>query len=91
MTSQPAEGGYSAVARALTELHQLDPPMDRRQVHTWNKRRTLNRAGRPFPSPVRAEHAKSRQPRLFFDIAQVVAWYAAGVPAPHGDGWLGQE
>ena len=82
------EGGYSAVARELSRRFELEPPLDRRWIRTWNTRRTLNRLDQPFPSPVRAEKdAKPTQPRLIFDVDAVAAWFAAGVPARWGAGW----
>lgn len=83
-----SEGGFTAVAAYLTERFGLDPPMDRRQVYEWNRRRVVNQAGQVFPSPERAEAAASRRPRLIFSFEKVAAWYAAGVPGPHGHGWI---
>jgi hypothetical protein len=80
-------GGYSDTARDLTERFGIEPPLDRRQIHLWNKRRTRNRAGEHFPSPVRRRSALPRQPVLLFDFDQVASWAAAGVPGPHGKGW----
>ena len=76
-------GGYSDVARELTERFSLDPPMKRQQVHLWNKRRTVNSLGRAFPSPVRdaGQEYNNRRPRLLFDIDQVASWYSGGVHA----------
>lgn len=82
------EGGYSDVAKALTDRFGLQPPVDRRQVEIWSKRGTRNKAGRHFPDPVHEDrNAKPRQPRLLFSIEQVIEWYAAGVPDLYGKGW----
>lgn len=92
-SSQPGLGGFSEVARVLTERFGLDPPLDRRQVHSWNHRRTLNARGRMFPTPVTSDpDAKPRRPRLLFDTGQVIHWFSAGVPNPHNRrGWLYPE
>ena len=80
------QGGYGAIARELNKLTGLN--FSRQQVHIWNKRRTLNAAGQPFPSPVRANPgAKPPQPRLEFDLHQVIAWMEPGIPANHGHAW----
>jgi hypothetical protein len=81
------QGSYSAVAEYLTERFGISPPLDRRQVYVWNKRRTINQAGDMFPSPVRRRPALPRQPSLLFDFGQVAAWYSAGVPGRFGQGW----
>jgi hypothetical protein len=79
-------GGYSDVAAAMTRHYGR--PYDRRQIELWNRRRTLNRYGQMFPSPARVvPHALPRQPRLLFRIRDVIEWAAAGIPAPHGNGW----
>lgn len=77
------KGGYSDVARELTQRFGLDPPLKRQQVHLWNQRRTVNSLGRAFPSPVAdvGPGYNNRRPRLLFDIDQVASWYAGGVPA----------
>jgi hypothetical protein len=80
------QGGYGAIARELTRLTGLN--FSRQQVHIWNKRRTLNAAGQPFPSPVRARRgARPPQVRLEFDLGQVLAWMEPGIPANHGHDW----
>lgn len=81
------EGGYAAVAAELTERFGLEPPLDRRQIELWNRRRTENADGQPFPSPARRVTARRSQPRLLFSFEAVAAWYAAGVPARWGTGW----
>jgi hypothetical protein len=72
-------GGFAAVAGYLTERFGLEPPLSRQQVYAWNKRRTVNRDGRMFPSPVAAGPE--------FSLDEVDSWYAAGPPAFLGDGW----
>ena len=80
------QGGYGAIAHELRQL--TGHPYSRQQVHAWNKRRTENAAGRPFPSPVRAHrNAKPPQVRLEFDLDQVLAWMAAGIPEVYGHEW----
>jgi hypothetical protein len=80
------QGGYGAIARELRKRTGLN--FSRQQVHIWNKRRTLNAIGQPFPSPVRANPgAKPPQPRLEFDLYQVLAWMEPGIPANHGHAW----
>lgn len=81
------EGGYSAVAADLSERFGLDPPIDRRLVYQWNRRRTENAEGRPFPSPTRRVAAKRGKPSLLFDFDAVAAWYAAGAPYRWNQGW----
>jgi hypothetical protein len=74
------KGGYSAVAAYLTALS--GKRITRQQVYLWNIRRTLNAAGQPPPSPLESSlHARSRQPRLLFDLAAFADWYRAGPPA----------
>lgn len=80
-------GGYTAVAREITRVYGLDPPLDRRNVYEWNYRRTENRDGRPFPSPAREVAAKRTRPRLLFRISDCLRWYSAGVPGKYGRGW----
>ena len=80
------QGGYGAIARELRT--RTGHSYSRQQVHAWNTRRTLNAAGQPFPSPVRASPgAVPPQVRLEFDLGQVLAWMSEGVPANHGHAW----
>jgi hypothetical protein len=82
-------GSYAVTAAELTDRFGISPPLDRRQVELWNRRRTVNRAGQMFPSPARKEPGALRtQPRLMFRISQVAEWYAAGVPGRWGQGWV---
>jgi hypothetical protein len=82
-------GSYAAVARHLTELFGLSPPMDRRQPYVWSKRGTVNRQGRRFPSPVLEKPSPKRTtPRWEFDLDETARWYREGAPAPYGRGWL---
>jgi hypothetical protein len=74
--------GYQAVADAITGYFRLVPPLDRRQVYVWNLRRTENRNGHAFPSPV---GWGDRGPD--FDIDACLVWYAQGVPGPRGQGF----
>jgi hypothetical protein len=81
-------GGYSAVARYLTQRYDVEPPVSRGQVYAWNTRRTENQAGQPFPSPVAERTAALRTTaRLCFDFEDVARWYEAGVPGPQRKGW----
>jgi hypothetical protein len=74
------KGGYSAVAKHLTEVFGLVPELDRRQVYQWSRRGTVNAAGQMFPSPAAEVAAAEHRPRLLFDLTACAAWYAAGVP-----------
>jgi hypothetical protein len=84
-----ASGGLTDVARALNKRFSLDPPIDRRRVDSWVRRRTLNAAGQLPPSPAgRIPNAKPRTPSLVWDIEAWVRWYGQGVPQPYNRrGW----
>jgi len=81
-------GSYSRVADALTIHFRLDPPLDRRQIETWHKRRTRNAAGDRPPEPVtELDDPRPRTPHVLFDIAAWKTWMTPGTPAPHGVGF----
>jgi hypothetical protein len=82
-------GGYTRVAKAINMRFRQDArPYDRRQIETWYRRGTRNAAGVRFPdSQLILPGAKPRTERELFDIRLVLAWAAAGVPRPHGDGF----
>jgi hypothetical protein len=89
--AEGGEGGFAVCARILNAWFALDPPLDSRQIELWNRRRTRNRDGEPFPEPRVIEGAKPPQPSRLFSVRDVVAWYAAGVPDKYGVGWKGGE
>jgi hypothetical protein len=83
-----ATGGFSGVARMLSEHFGLEPPLDRRQVYQWHKRGTRNQAGVPFPEPAHQDmSAPVNRPFKFFDYDEVLRWAEPGVPANHGGSW----
>ena len=86
-------GGYTDVARAINDRYNPEYPVRRQNVLLWNDRRTLNRNGDAFPSPVREIPGVTgqRKPRLVFRLSQCVEWYGAGVPEKYGAGWRRAE
>lgn len=90
-TAGPPRGGeasYATLARVLTAFYGLDPALQSRQVHQWFRRETKNKAGDPFPLPVRTvPEARRGQPHYLFSVREVLAWYEPGVPDQHGKGW----
>jgi hypothetical protein len=79
-------GGYSDVAAEITR--HFGRPYRRQHIESWNRRRTVNRAGQMFPSPVTMnQHPLRTRPRLLFDSRQVIAWMEGGIPGPSGKGW----
>jgi hypothetical protein len=80
---------YAVLARVLTALFAVDPPLDSRQVYAWHTRATRNKDGQAFPRPAQ-ENAGARrgQPRYLFSVSAVASWYSAGVPDEHGKGWI---
>lgn len=82
-------GGFTAVADYLTGLYGLSPSLDRRQVHSWWKRGTLNAAGARFPDPVAETTETDAGVRVsrWFSLEAVAGWFSAGVPGPRGQGW----
>jgi len=91
MKNYPAiggEAGYAVMARLVTAFYAISPPIDSRQVHQWFRRGTKNKDGVPFPRPTREEaHPRRGQTRYFFNVPEVLNWYAAGVPDKYGVGW----
>lgn len=80
------EAGYSGTARELSRRTGLD--IKRQNIEEWNRRRVRNRAGRPFPEPVREDpDPRPRRPRLYFDVAEVEEWARGGIPGPGGYGF----
>lgn len=80
-------GGYSAAARELNRRFR-GRWVRRQQIDSWDRRRTLNMAGEPFPGAVAVNpDAKATEPHRLFDLDAVADWYAAGVPGPYGQGW----
>lgn len=84
MPACPTSGGYSAVARHLTQVFALDPPLDRRQVYDWARRRTVNAAGHTFPRPAAELPAAPCRPRLVWHLGEVAWWYRGGPPGRRG-------
>jgi hypothetical protein len=82
-----ATGGFSEIARLLTEHYELPEgeEITRQQVYQWWKRETQNAAGRPFPRELYFDpDAITNRPNRFFDLDSVIAWADAGIPAdPH--------
>jgi hypothetical protein len=76
-------GGFTDVARELSEHYQLDPPMKRQQIERWYRRQTRNADGRAFPQPVERGPLHQRRPYLKWDYGQVLEWTRPGVPNPH--------
>lgn len=63
-------GGYSAVARKLSEVLRPEVPVSRQQVYEWSKRGTRNAAGTPFPQP--GDDGR-------FSFLDVIEWYSTGL------------
>ena len=84
-----AAEGFSEVARLLTEHYELteDQAISRMQVFQWWKRETKNAAGHPFPRETSYDpEAPANRPNRIFDMARVIAWADAGIPAdPHDE------
>jgi hypothetical protein len=86
-TTPGGEAGYAVLAHILSAFYAVGD-LDNRQVYVWHKRGTKNKAGEPFPAPVReVENHRRGQPRYFFSVRAVLAWYEPGVPDKYGKGW----
>ena len=67
----PEVGGYTVVARALSELHRAERPQGyrRQQIHVWWLRRDRN----GFPEKHQVE--LNGRVREIFKVSEVVTWF----------------
>lgn len=79
-------GGFAAVAAYLRGRFRTR--VDRRQVHNWATRGTVNAAGQPFPGHLPEPRGKGSK---WYVLNEVARWFAAGVPGPRGVGWVTPE
>jgi hypothetical protein len=71
-------GSFAATAAFLNDRYSPDPPLKRQHIHNWWKRGTVNKAGQPFPQPVRESRRGPKTVREFA-LGDVSIWYSAGV------------
>jgi hypothetical protein len=76
--------GFTRVAELLTQHY--GELVTRQRVYEWWQRGTRNKAGQRFPHGTEIP-APAHRPNLHFDMSDVLAWTAAGVPERYGAGW----
>jgi hypothetical protein len=89
-------GGFQAVADALNAAYTWPGgrTIDRRQVESWHRRRTLNQLHQLPPSAVDVPYiaaGSGRPPRWQFETGHWVDWARHGVPGPRNKGWTVPE